>query len=78
MHESTHTTATRHAPRMGVSATEGHPPAISPAATDRLPAGYTSLTSRRRRAMSAALDRSAAIGQRAITISAAWARGGPC
>ena len=36
------------------------------------------LTSRRRRTMSAALDRSAAIGQRAITISAGWARGGPC
>eukprot|EP01048_Picozoa_sp_COSAG05_P023117 COSAG05_NODE_4877_length_1338_cov_2.143664_1_plen_113_part_10 len=28
---------------------QGHPPAISPAATDRLHAGYTSLASRRRR-----------------------------
>ena len=28
--------------------------------------------------MSATLDRSVAIGQRAITICAGWARGGPC
>eukprot|EP01048_Picozoa_sp_COSAG05_P005936 COSAG05_NODE_367_length_10739_cov_10.311842_4_plen_173_part_00 len=57
---------------------QGHPPTISPAATDRLHAGYTPLTSLRRRALSTALDRSAAIGQRAITICAGWARGGPC
>eukprot|EP01048_Picozoa_sp_COSAG05_P009175 COSAG05_NODE_736_length_7639_cov_70.224005_4_plen_134_part_00 len=55
---------------------QGHPPAISPAAIDRLHAGYTPLTSLRRRALSATLDRSAAIGQRAITISGRAARRG--
>ena len=57
---------------------QGHPPTISSAAADRLHAGYVSLTSLRRRAMSATLDMSAAMASRPITISVGWARGRPC
>ena len=54
------------------------PPTISSAAADRLHAGYVPMTSLRRRAMSATLDRSAAMASRPITISVGWARGRPC
>ena len=57
---------------------QGHPPTISSAAADRLHAGYVPMTSLRRRAMSATLDRSAAMASRPITISVGWARGRPC
>ena len=49
---------------------EGHPPTIRSAAADRFHAGGMPLTSLWWRPMGATLARSAAIGQRAIAISA--------